>query len=185
MKSPVLIIGIGNPDRGDDAVGVIVAQRLRQRLPAHVPILQITGDLTSLLDAWSRRKAGPPTGGQTAETVILIDAVHSRREAGLTSGTTGATPGTIHRFNAHESPLPANFFRCSTHALGLPEVIELARALGDIPPQLIVYGIEAKDFAAGTGLSAPVEQAADQLVDTVCREHCFCIPDAHSEASGA
>ena len=38
VKSPVLIIGIGNPDRGDDAVGVIVAQRLRQRLPADVPI---------------------------------------------------------------------------------------------------------------------------------------------------
>ena len=170
MKSPVLIIGIGNPDRGDDAVGVIVAQRLRQRLPAHVPILQTTGDPGFLLDAW-----------KTAETVILIDAVQS-----------GAPPGTIHRFDAHKSPLPASFFRCSTHALGIPEAIELARALNlsrseqdDIPPQLIVYGIEAKCFTAGTGLSAPVEQAADQLVDTVCREHCFCIPDARPEASGA
>ena len=156
MKSPVLIIGIGNPDRGDDAVGVIVAQRLRQRLPAHVPILQTTGDPGFLLEAW-----------QTAETVILIDAVHS-----------GAPPGTIHRFDAHESPLPANFFRCSTHALGLPEAIELARALNlsrpgrdELPPQLIVYGIEAKDFTAGTGLSAPVEQAAHQLVDLVCCAH--------------
>ncbi|MGD0652559.1 MAG: hydrogenase maturation protease [Verrucomicrobiia bacterium] len=170
MKSPVLIIGIGNPDRGDDAVGVIVAQRLRQRLPAQVPILQTTGDPGFLLEAW-----------QTAETVILIDAVQS-----------GAPPGTIHRLDAHESPLPANFFRCSTHALGLPEAIELARALNlsrseqdqsrpgrdksrserdELPPQLIVYGIEAKDFTAGTGLSVPVEQAADQLVDTVCCAH--------------
>jgi len=160
VKSPVLIIGIGNPDRGDDAVGVIVAQRLRQRLPAQVPILQTTGDPGFLLAAWSRRQADPPTGGQTAETVILIDAVHS-----------GAPPGTIHRLDAHESPLPANFFRCSTHALGLHEAIELARALGQLPPKLIVYGIEAKDFTAGTGLSAPVEQAAHQLVDLVCCAH--------------
>ena len=174
MKSPVLIIGVGNPDRGDDAAGIIVAQRLRQRLPSDVPILQITGDLTSLLEAW-----------QTAETVILIDAAHSRREAGLTSGTTGATPGAIHRFDANKSPLPANFFRCSTHALGIPEAIELARALGDIPPQLIVYGIEAKDFDTGTGLSAPVEQAAYQLVDTICREHCFRTPTHVPKASGA
>ena len=157
MKSPVLIIGIGNPDRGDDAVGVIVAQRLSQRLPADVPILETTGDPGFLLEAF-----------RTAETVILIDAVHSRREAGLTSGTTGAPPGTIHRFDAHDSPLPVDFFRCSTHALGIPEAIELARALGDIPPQLIVYGIEANDFTAGTGLCAPVEQAAHQLVDLVC-----------------
>ena len=146
MKSPVLIIGVGNPDRGDDAAGIIVAQRLRQRLPSDVPILQITGDLTSLLEAW-----------QTAETVILIDAAHS-----------GATPGAIHRFDANKSSLPANFFRCSTHALGIPEAIELARALGNIPPQLIVYGIEAKDFDTGTGLSAPVEQAANKLVDLLC-----------------
>ena len=149
----MLIIGIGNPDRGDDAVGVIVAQRLRQRLPAQVPILQTRGDPGFLLEAW-----------QTAETVILIDAVHS-----------GAPPGTIHRLDAHESPLPTNFFRCSTHALGIPEAIELARALNlsrserdELPPQLIVYGIEAKDFTAGTGLSAPVEQAAHQVVDLVC-----------------
>jgi hydrogenase maturation protease len=160
----MLIIGIGNPDRGDDAVGVIVAQRLRQRLPADVPIMQTTGDPGFLMEAW-----------KTAETVILIDAAHSRREAGLTSGTTGAPPGTIHRFDAHESPLPANFFRYSTHALGIPEAIELARALSlsrperdEFPPQLIVYGIEAKDFTTGAGLSAPVEQAAHQLVELVC-----------------
>lgn len=145
MKSQVLIIGIGNPDRGDDAVGVIVAQRLRQRLPANVPILQTTGDPGFLMETW-----------KTFETVILIDAVRS-----------GAAPGTIHRFDANESPLPANFFRCSTHALGIPEAIELARALGDIPPKLIVYGIEAKDFVTGTGLSASVEQAADQVVKLI------------------
>jgi hydrogenase maturation protease len=142
----MLIIGIGNPDRGDDAVGVIVAQRLRQRLTADVPILQTTGDPGFLMEAW-----------QTAETVILIDAAHA-----------GTAPGMIHRFDAHESPLPANTFRYSTHALGIPEAIELARALGDIPPQLIVYGIEAKDFTAGTGLSVPVEQAANKLVDLLC-----------------
>ncbi len=173
MKSPVLTIGVGNSDRGDDAVGLIVAQRLRQRLPAHVPILQTTGDPGCLLEAL-----------QTAETIILIDAVHSRWEAGLTSGTTGASPGTIHRFAAHESPLPADFFRCSTHAIGIPETIELARALDYLPRQLIVYGIEARDFATGTGLSAPVEQAADKLVDILCRTP-ECILDVCPNAQGS
>ena len=32
----VLVVGIGNPDRGDDAVGPTVARRLRGRVPSGI-----------------------------------------------------------------------------------------------------------------------------------------------------
>jgi hydrogenase maturation protease len=143
-----LIIGIGNEYRGDDAVGLIVARRLRGRLSASVKVLEQTGDGAALMEAW-----------RGVETVIVIDAVAS-----------GAAPGAIHRFDANTRPISKNAFRCSTHAFGVAEAIELSRALGEIPQSLVVYGIEGKNFAAGVGLSPEVEKAACQAVRQVFAE---------------
>jgi hydrogenase maturation protease len=143
-----LIIGIGNEYRGDDAVGLIVARRLRGRLSDSVKVLEQTGDGAALMEAW-----------RCAETVIVIDAVAS-----------GAAPGAIHRFDANTRPIPKNAFRCSTHAFGVAEAIELSRALGEFPRSLVVYGIEGKNFAAGVGLSPEVEKAACEAVSPVFAE---------------
>ena len=140
--SPPLIIGIGNEYRGDDAVGLIVARRLKERLADSVKVLEQSGDGAALMEAW-----------RGAETVIVIDAVMS-----------GAAPGTIHRFDASARPISKSYFHCSTHAFGVAETIELARALGNFPQRLVVYGIEGKNFAAGVGLSAEVEKAGDETV---------------------
>jgi hydrogenase maturation protease len=45
----VLVVGLGNPDRGDDGVGAIVTQCLVGRLPADVAILARSGDMLSLI----------------------------------------------------------------------------------------------------------------------------------------
>jgi hydrogenase maturation protease len=49
------------------------------------------------------------------------------------------------------------------NAFGVPEAVELARALGQLPQHFIVYRAEGKAFAAGVGLSAEVERASDQV----------------------
>src|SRR5215510_4588094 len=139
-QSLPLIIGIGNEYRGDDAAGLIVARRLKERFANSVIVLEQSGDGAALMEAW-----------RGAETVIIIDATLS-----------GAEPGTIRRFDANTRPIPKTSFRCSTHAFGVAEAIELARALGNIPQRLMVYGIEGKNFAAGVGLSAEVEKAAGE-----------------------
>lgn len=143
-----LIIGIGNEYRGDDAVGLIVARRLKDRLMDSVTVLEQGGDGVALMEAW-----------RSAETVIVIDAVAS-----------GAAPGAIHRFDANMRPIPKNAFRCSTHAFGVAEAIELSRALDEFPRSLVVYGIEGKNFAAGVGLSPEVEKAACEAVRQVFAE---------------
>src|SRR5215475_15850091 len=135
-----LIIGIGNEYRGDDAVGLIVARRLKERLADSVKVLEQSGDGAALMEAW-----------RGAETVIIIDAMMS-----------GGAPGTIHRFDASAQPIPKRSLRYSTHAFGVAEAIDLARSLGKIPQRLMVYGIEGKNFAAGVGLSAEVEKAAGE-----------------------
>jgi len=136
-----LIIGIGAEYCSDDAIGLIVARWLHERLADSVTVLEQNGDGAALMEAW--RGAG---------TVIIIDATLS-----------GAEPGTIRRFEANTSAIPKTSFRCSTHAFGAAEAVELARALKQLPGRLIVYGIEGKNFAAGVGLSAEVEKAVGEV----------------------
>lgn len=149
MDTPArpLLIGIGNEFGRDDAVGLMVVRELRTRLPEHVEILEQSGEASALMAAW-----------EGAETVILIDAVQS-----------GAAPGTIHRHDASRQPLPAKWFRCSTHQLGVAEAVELARTLNFLPARVIVFGIEGKDFSPGQGLSvevtASVQKAAAQVLE--------------------
>lgn len=139
---PILIIGVGNAYRGDDAVGLRIAQDIKKKSPDHVNVIEQSGDGISLMDSW-----------KDADAVILMDAVHS-----------GAQPGTIHRFDVHTQTIPTKFFHYSTHAFGVAEAIELARALKQLPKNLIVYGIEGKCFEAGIGLSLEVEKAVEEVM---------------------
>ena len=120
MPQPILIIGIGNEFRSDDAVGLVVAQTLQvKRLPS-VSIQEATGEGTALLEAW-----------KGSDAVILVDAV-----------TSGAPAGTIHQVDAHTGPVSPELFALSTHAFSVAQAIELARTLGNLPPRLMIYGIE-------------------------------------------
>ncbi len=144
----ILVIGMGNAYRGDDAAGLIVARRLSDRRDSTFNVLEHNGDGTGLMEAW-----------KDAGTVVVIDAVHS-----------GAEPGTIHRFDANLKPLPAATFRCSTHAFSLVEAIELTRALSRLPRRLVVYGIEGQDFQGGSEPSPRVEAAVQVVMDRVLHE---------------
>jgi len=146
--SKTLVIGVGNAFRGDDGVGLIVAQQLRALALDGVVVLGQSGEGTALVEVW----------GDAAQ-VIVVDAVSS-----------GSEPGIIHRYEATGQPLPALFSGGSTHAFGLAEAIELARSLDRLPDQLVVYGVEGKAFELGTGLSPVVEAAAGSLVELISRE---------------
>jgi hydrogenase maturation protease len=144
----VLIIGVGNPYRRDDAAGLVVARRLLEAARGSVTVREQSGEGMALIEAW-----------EGARAVIVIDAVHS-----------GAPAGTIYRVDAHAENIPAGWFHWSTHALNVAEAIELARALKRLPPRLIVLGIEGERFETGVGLSPQVERALDELVARALQE---------------
>ncbi len=64
----------------------------------------------------------------------------------------------------------ARVFRSSTHAFGVGDAVELARALGRLPARVVVYGVEGADFTAGAPLSAAVESAVEHVVDELEEE---------------
>jgi hydrogenase maturation protease len=142
-----LVIGIGNADRGDDAVGLAVASRVRSAALPDVIVTELEADQLALLDAWDG-----------ATDVYVVDAVCS-----------GSEPGTTYRFDAAH-PLGARFRHRGTHTFSLADVIELARALHRLPDRLVGYGIEGAAFELGTGLSSKAAAAAESVTARVLRE---------------
>ena len=140
-----VVIGVGNAYRGDDGVGLAVAAALQVLVPARVSVVACEQEPSRLLDAF-----------QGATTAIVVDAAAS-----------GGVPGSVYRFDASRDSIPAGVFRSSTHAFGVGDAIELARALGKLPPRVLVYGVEGGTFAAGEGLTTPVRDAVGRITAAV------------------
>src|SRR5690348_1909287 len=67
----VLVIGIGNENRGDDAVGLHVARRLAETKLPGVNVREHDGETAGLMELW-----------RSARAVILVDAVAADAEPG-------------------------------------------------------------------------------------------------------
>lgn len=143
-----LVIGVGNPDRGDDGVGKLVIQHLAGRVADDVALLHLSGDILALIDDWAGRAV-----------VILIDAA-----------APGTSPGTIHRLDLRHDELPTDLSLSSTHGFGVAEAVALARALGTLPDQLIVYAIEGANFVPGAPLTPVVAAVADTVAARIATE---------------
>jgi len=152
-----LVIGLGNAARADDGVGPLVASLLAGL--AGVRSLCRDADALALLDDW----AG-------SDLVFIVDAA---------SGA--GPPGSIHRVQlsgphapASTHPASAGHARvaavASTHGLGLPQALALARTLDRLPRRLILYAIEGASFDCGAPLSAVVRAAAQRTADRIQRE---------------
>lgn len=144
-----VVIGIGNPDRGDDAVGRVVASTLRAMVAPDVRVEQCAGEATQLLGLL-----------QEADHAWLIDAAQS-----------SDTPaGTVHRLNAVDQDLPYVSATTSSHGFGLGEAIALGRTLGYLPRHCVIFAIEAESFAAGAQLTAPVARAVAEVTAAILGE---------------
>jgi len=143
-----LLVGIGNELRGDDGVGPYILRRLQASGLPRVDCLLFGADLAPLIELL----------GITRQA-YLFDASCS-----------GAPAGTVRRIDARNEELPEELSSCSTHAVSLADVFELAGVLGTLPKTLVVYGVEAKTFTLGRELSAPVHAAAERIVYDVTVE---------------
>jgi hydrogenase maturation protease len=144
----VVVIGVGNALRGDDGAGLAAAEEVRAGAADAVEVRVCEEEPSRLIDALG-----------DADVAFIVDAV-----------STGAAGGTVHRFDASTETLPARELRSSTHALGISETLELARALGRLPRETVVFGIEGRDFTAHEGLSAPVADGVARAAAAVLEE---------------
>ena len=139
------VVCLGSPFRGDDAVGPLVADRLRA---AGASVLDCADEPTRLLEMWAE-----------LDTLVVVDAV-----------TTGARPGTLHRLDAGGGPLPRDVGLASTHAVGVADALELGRELARAPRRAVVLGLEGQAFGVGDEMTPAVAGALDDLVAAVLEE---------------
>jgi hydrogenase maturation protease len=148
----ILVAGIGNIFLGDDGFGVEVAQRLGEReLPGGVEVRDfgIRGmDLAyALQDGY--------------DAVVFVDAAPR-----------GEAPGTL---SVIEPELDLDEVVLDTHGMDPLRVVALARALGGIPPRVLVVACEPETVIHGENddelvgeLSAPVRAAVREAVTLLC-----------------
>jgi len=147
-RRKVLVLALGNADRGDDGIGALVAAKLVDRLPPDVTLLARAGDMLSLIEDWAGFDAA-----------VCVDAAAPQHAA-----------GRICRIDLASDELPHAPSAASSHAFGFAEAIALARTLGRAPRDIIVYAIEGLEFEPGAPLTYDVAAAADDAADQIIAE---------------
>jgi hydrogenase maturation protease len=144
-----IVIGVGNRDRGDDAAGPLVCDRLRTRLDPHTTARTFVceGSIIDLALHWDHD-----------DDVIIVDAM-----------APGCEPGRVASFDATTDSLPTPR-AVSTHAIDVSVAIELARAIGRMPGRLLLIGIEVAQTDWAAQPSAAVDAAVDEVVDLVLEQ---------------
>jgi hydrogenase maturation protease len=141
-----LLLGVGNPDRGDDGVGPEVAARVARLA---VPGVEVATEAEPLALLEHLRRPG-------LDQVVVVDAT-----------VPGPEPGRVRVLPVGAARLVRRTGPAGTHALGVADAVELARALDLLPARLALVGVEAGSSGVGEGLSGPVQARLGDVVRTV------------------
>ena len=133
-RAPLLAIAVGNPSRGDDALGPALLERLRGQADDDLELLtDFQLQIEHALDVAARR------------AVLFVDAA-----------LPGTVPGAaLTAVAADPRPAPAS------HALRPQAVLGVAARLGRAVPPAWLLAIEGECFELGDGLSATAERHLD------------------------
>ena len=145
MISPILVAGIGNEFRGDDAAGLLVARDIQNRTLGGVHTVMLSDNLDKILDLW-----------EGATLAIVVDAVR-----------TGAEPGTIISYDLLTDPLPSGMTTTSTHSLDPLQLVKMAQLLNRVPQRLYLVGIEGSNFAIGAEMTEAVQAALPRATEKI------------------
>lgn len=135
----------GSP-HGDDQVGWCVATSLQGRSGVAVRVV-ILAEGTGLLDVLP-----------ACEKLIVVDACRS-----------GAPVGTVTRLDWPD-PQVRRRHNHSTHGIGAYGALELAQQLGQLPPRVVLFGVEIAEYSPLSQMSPDVEAAIAPLQDVILRE---------------
>jgi len=140
-----LVLGLGNLVHADDGAGIHAVQRMQKdpRVPPDVVLIDGGTQGLSLL---------PHISG--FDRLLVIDAVDP-----------GEPPGTLLRLEGRAlADMPG---RSSVHQLGFSDLMVAMKLLGDLPAEVIVFGVQPMSTEWSVELSPPVEKAIGPLIDSV------------------
>jgi len=150
VNGKLLLLGLGNDILCDDAVGLRVAEAVRERLVGrtNVAVIQSAEMGLALLDLIVG-----------FDTLLIVDAVRTNQ----------AKPGFVHEVEGDDlKKLPM----ISPHFLGVGEALALGRELGlRMPDKVKIFAVEVQDpFTVSTQMTPAMEEALPEIIGRVTRE---------------
>jgi hydrogenase maturation protease len=139
---------LGNLDRADDAIGLLAAPLLTERLSGVAAVFGYSGDPLTLIDRWS-----------SLDALICVDAAQPL-----------GAPGRIHRIDHSSDVRPEVVPVATTHHFGLAEALALAATCDRLPRDVVIFAIEGAIFDLGAPLTPAVANALPRLVEDVFLE---------------
>ncbi|MBN2564949.1 MAG: hydrogenase maturation protease [Candidatus Eisenbacteria bacterium] len=142
-----LILGVGSSILTDDAVGLVVAARLRDKL----------GDREDVCFAFN----------EEAGFSLLEESLGYDRLVVIDSILTGREPGTVTRLSLDD--LGRTIHSNSPHGLNLATVIHLGRSQNmDVPGEVMIFAVEAVDVLTfGEQLTPELARRVDDIADEI------------------
>lgn len=137
-----LIIGYGNPLRGDDGLGCFVAEQIAAAPPSGVEVIvahQLTPEMTLPISA--------------AAHVIFVDA------------SVEGQPGEIHIETVPNQPPSSN--HAITHHFSPAALVWMAGKLFDHAPSATLITVTADNLDLGEGLSPPAVAAIPLVIERI------------------
>ena len=145
---PVLVVGIGNILLQDEGVGVHVARALQEEvLPLDVEVLDGGTSGADIIEAVADR-----------EKLIVIDAMQADAEA-----------GAVFRMGMDELA-GRDYAGFSLHELGLLETLQMAKLLGCLPREIVIFGVQPKSISPGFAMTDEVAAVLPRIVKRVVEE---------------
>lgn len=163
MRTAILLLGLGNPDRRDDGVGSRVVRDLADGLASDASAGTEYRDVARLMEAWAGFSG-----------LVVVDAALGG----------GLAPGAARTIDPDREPLPRTPRDPSGHALGLAAALELSAVLGERPQAIRIVAVGAADLGWGAGLSAPVEEALATIRAAVADALAAVRREIEAEATG-
>ena len=143
-----VVIGLGNPLMGDDGLGLVALERLREQweIPPGVELVDGGTWGMNLLPVI-----------EDAARLLLVDAVDVK-----------ATPGTGVVVERERIPRYLAT-KISPHQVDLRDVLALAELRGKLPQETVALGLQPERMELGDRLSPPILRGLDGLVASAAR----------------
>jgi hydrogenase maturation protease len=139
------VIGLGNPLRRDDSIGLVLLEKLVERkhdLPKNIQYIDGGAGGMNIFHMLAQ-----------FDIVLIIDAA-----------LFNAIPGYGKIFALKEIKNNSISFARSTHESDIISIINLAKNLDKAPKHILFFGVQPKDTSFGTDLSKELQQNIEDLL---------------------
>ncbi len=136
------VLGVGNTLKGDDGIGIVLLNRLREsEIPGEVEFYEVG---TSGMNILHHLK--------DLDTALIIDAIRSKGEPG---DSVFFSPDDV------DNDLQVR----GTHDANLLEAIELSETMGERPDRVVIMGVIPENMELNEDLSPPLQDRLPELED--------------------